>query len=250
MFLATVFARKVATDRPHFQRGRWIFVACATLLIVAECGFTATPTRGATAGDDFSDLSGHATEQPAIARIVAQGIMGPASPGKFDPDGVVTRGEFALSMQRMFALRPPVNPPAYPDVPPGTPTYLAAAAAGAYLGAQIMCGGCVLSNNFFPDQAVSNGDVTITLVNLLVLRKSIALETPDRAASVLTSVPETDDFSPLAKRFFATAITNGFLALRADNTIDLGLEPTRAELAVELDNIQQKFDLPKVNTPP
>jgi hypothetical protein len=249
MFLATVFARKVSADRPHFQRGRWIF-AGATLLIFAECWFAAIPTRGATAGNDFSDLSGHATEQPAIARIVAQGIMGPASPGKFDPDGLVTRGEFALSMQRMFALKLPANPPVYPDVPPGTPTYLAAAVAGPYMGAQILCSGCALSNNFFPDQAVSHGVVTIALVNMLVLEKLIALETPDRAGSVLAPVPETNELSPLAKRFFATAITYGFLALRADNKINLGSELTRAEMAVELDNIQQKFAVPKVNSPP
>lgn len=249
MFLAAIIARKVAADRPHFQRARWIPAASATLLIFAASGLTAIPTRGATVGDDFTDLSGHAAEQPAIARIVAQGIMGPASPGKFDPDGVVTRGEFALAMQRMFALKPPANPPVYPDVPPGTPTYFAAAAAGPYLGAQILCSGCALSNNFFPDQAVSNGVVTIALVNMLVLEKLITLETPDRAASGLASVPETNELSPLAKRFLATAITHGFLTLR-DNKIDLASEPTRAEMAVQLDNIQQKFAVPKVNMPP
>ena len=110
---------------------------------------TAVPARAATAADNFSDLSAHAAEQPAIARIVAQGIMGPASPGKFDPDGVVTRGEFASSVQRMFALKPPVNPPLYSDVPAGTPAYQVAAAAGPYLGAHVLCGGCVLTNDFF-----------------------------------------------------------------------------------------------------
>jgi hypothetical protein len=194
----------------------------------------------------LSDLRAHAAEEPAISRIVAQGIMKPIAPGKFDPDGVVTRDEFAASLQHMFNLPAPARPIRFPDLSPRSPNYAAIQAAAPYMNAQILCPGCLLSRRFLPDEAASRGVSTLAIVRILVAKKKLPLPSPAEADHALANVTDAKGLAPEARPYFATALSSGILTLRPGNKTELGLEHTRAELAAQLDHVQRTLKIAEV----
>jgi hypothetical protein len=59
-------------------------------------------TTGAASGAGFRDVPPHHWAADAIARLSAQGVMPPKSPGAFKPDQTVTRAELAGILVRLI----------------------------------------------------------------------------------------------------------------------------------------------------
>jgi hypothetical protein len=215
--------------------GMALAIGCSPRLAVAA--------PAATAVLNFSDLGSHAADQPAIARIVAQGIMSPVSPGAFEPDAPVSRGDFVVSIQHMLTLKAPAQPPVFGDVPPTNKVHGALAATAPYMNRQLLCVGYVLGTNFQADEPIGRGLVAITLVNALIARKQIELVTVADADKALTNVADANLLSAPARQYLATALTNGIPTLRPGNEIAAGSAMTRDEFAVMLDRVQQNFKI-------
>ncbi len=198
----------------------------------------------------FTDLGSHTAEQPAISRMVEQGIMRGKSAEQFAPDAAMTRGEFVVALQQMFQLQTPSQRVAVSDVPPGNSLDAAVQAAQPFLGRQLLCFGCALGSNFLPNQPMTQAEQTMALTRVLVAQNKLQLLAPTDAASVLAEVKDAGSLSPPAAPYFATAIKGGVLTLQADKTIGLATPQTRVNVATTLDAVQQKFSIPQVRPTP
>jgi len=198
----------------------------------------------------FSDVDNRTTQGAAIESMVAQGIMLGRSPTEFAPNASTTRGEFALAVQHMFNLPTLAQSAAIPDIPLGTQVYSAVQAIAPYYNQQLLCPGCALGQNFMPNQEISRGQRTVALVSILVAQNRLQLLGRADTDSVLANVADASTLSQPARAYFATAIKNGVVELTSGNRIDASLPVTRAELAVLLNSVQQKFSIPRAMTSP
>lgn len=210
-------------------------------LVLVWCS-AQTPTN-------FADLANHTAEQPAIGNLVSQGIMRGVSQTEFNPDVPMTNGDFAVSVQKMFGLAAPAQKINFTDVPSSSPIYSAVEAAAPYLGRQIRCFGCQLGTTFGPNEPASRLLAAVTLTNILVAQKKVELMASDAAETVLAGVPDAADLRGPARAYVATALQQGILSLNSDRSIAALSPMTRANIAVQLDAVQKKFNVPQVRVP-
>jgi len=192
----------------------------------------------------FSDLANHSLEKCAIENMAAQGIMGAASPGKFNPDGIVTRGDFAVFVRRMFILEPPDHTLVFPDVTQKDTFYPAVQAVAPFMNMQLLCPGCALSGVFTPGKPVTRAESTIVLVRILVAQKKVQLLNGGDADGILAGVADVKSMSSPARRYFATAIKSGLVTLGKERIFQPGLQHRRADTALLLDRVQKNFSIP------
>lgn len=214
------------------------------LTLLPACWPVAAQTQA-----NFADLANHTAEQPSIGSLVSQGIMRGVSPTEFNPDANMTNGDFADSVQKMFNLAVPAQKTNFTDVPAGSSIYNAVEAVAPYLGRELICFGCQLGTNFGPNEPASRVVTAVTLVNVLLAQKKVELLTPDAAETALANVSDAAQLRGPARVYVATALQQGVLSLTADHAI-AGLSPvTRANIAVQLDSVQKKFNVPLVRVP-
>ena len=196
---------------------------------------------------EISDLAGHRAEATAIRNMVAQGIMLTGEQGRFRPDTPTTRAELAASVQRLFDLKPPAQVKDFPDVPPGSPLYMAVQSVGPYLGRQILCFGCALISNFLPDEPASQLETAVLLTNVLRAENKVQLLTEAQAEAVLADVTDAKTLRGAPLRVYAaTAIQAEIIKPPPANPFVLASFPSRAQTAVVLDNVQKTFKMPMV----
>lgn len=193
-----------------------------------------------------TDLPQQAGTRLAITRMLAQGIIRPQAAGRFAPARTISLGDYLVSMQHMFNLPPPARPANFTDVPPSSPYFAAVQAVSPYLQRQALCFGCALSSNLYPNQPVSRAQTTVTLVSVLAAQGKLTLVDDQRAAQILANVRDAGRLSPLARRHFATAISSNIMSLSRARTLAMAEPYTRADLAVMLDSVQTRFQVPQV----
>jgi hypothetical protein len=201
---------------------------------------TALPSQNAV----FSDLGNHGVEAPAISNMVAQGIMKPVSVGIFNPDGVVTRGDFATMVQSLYKLGKPSETVSFSDIKSTDPLFSAIQAMAPFMNRQVMCKGCALTTNFSPNAALSREEASIILVRIMGAKNQLQPMTSQELSSFLQSTPDAKNWKPAAAPYFALAIKSGVMPLLGDNTFQPALKLTRADTAVLLDNINRQYIVP------
>lgn len=218
-----------------------LILAAVAALQTLSLAQTSTHTLPVT----FTDLPAAGGDRVAITSMVGQGIMRPVTPTRFDPDGLITREDFAVALTKMFRLSPPEKPIKFPDVPVDSAPFVEAAAP--YMNRQILCFGCALGRNFLPAESVSDAETTISLTSVLVDEKKIELVSRDKAIEQMARVEGGGDLPPAAKLYFATAIRSGIVS--GETSIQLKRKMTRADVAVQLYNVQQRFKFPQLQGP-
>jgi hypothetical protein len=153
------------------------------------------------------------------------------------------RGDFAVLMQRRFALPQPAKPVEFFDVRSTDPIFSAIESVAIYIDPLVLCPGCVLSRNFSPDQPITRGIATISLVRMLAARGQLQILSASESDAVLSNSADAKRLQPLARRYFATAIARRILVLRPDNRIDIAAPNTRSEITEVLDRVQTQFKL-------
>lgn len=222
----------IHTRRLH--AGRSTLCALTLLLSCAWAETQAVSAKGAPA-----------REQPAIARMVKQGIMRGVTPARFDPAGPNARGDFAVSVQKLFDLPAPAHPVDYLDVSPDSPFHAAVQAVSPYLGRQMRCFGCQLTTSLGPNEPVSRLEAVITLTNILVAQNKVALVDAQAAEPLLRQVRGADDSRGPLRLYVATAIQSHILLPTAANSLAPDRPFTRADLAALLDRVQRNFHVPQ-----
>lgn len=158
----------------------------------------------------------------------------------------VTLAGFAATMQQRFNLPQPATPIHFADLAPGDPGYAAAQAIAPYLHRQILCEGCVLSANFFPNQALPRAGSAVFFVSYLMAQGKIQLLSAADANAVLANVGDANAFSPLARRYLATAIKNGILPLHEGNALHGTTPLSPAEMTGGMQAMQNQFHVTTV----
>jgi len=195
----------------------------------------------------FTDLPGAGEDRVAITSMVEQGIIRPVSPTRFDPDGFITREDFAVALTKMFGLSPLEKRISFPDVPTNSAVYPFVEAAAPYMNRQILCFGCALGRNFLPAESVSDAELTISLTSVLLAKKKVEFVSGDTAIEQMAEVVGGNDLPPAAKLYFAIAIRNGIVS--GEKPIQLKRKATRADVAVQLYSVQKKFEFPQLRGP-
>jgi hypothetical protein len=171
-------------------------------------------------------------------------MMQGVSATQFAPGMANTRGDFAVSVKRMFNLPQPAQSFEFPDVPGNSPIHAAVRAMAPFTGGNILCFGCALGKNFLPTHPVSRAEATVTLVRILIGEKKLGLVDSTEADSLLAGVSDAQILPPPARVYFATAIKAGVIQVLPGNRIGPAVPLTRADVAVLLDDVQRKFEIP------
>jgi hypothetical protein len=211
------------------------------LLLAAALFVSAT---FAQQGPELTDVSAGSFEAKAIKNLVAQGIMPPVAPGKFDPTATTKRGDFAAALQRLFNLPAPPRPMKFSDVQQGDVAYTAIEAVAPYMDKQVPCPGCDIGAKFSPDAHVSRAESAITLVRILVAQNKLQLVSDAESDKVLSTVSDSQDVPKRTRPYIATAIKAGILECCGGNTMEAAQLLTRHAAAETLDRVQRSFDIP------
>jgi hypothetical protein len=210
----------------------------------------AAPWQTPVLSQPYSDVASHTEAGPAINSMLAQGIMRGVSPTQFAPEASLTHGDFVIAIRNMFNLPRTDQAIGFLDVDASSPVYAALQGVEPYLGGQILCPGCALGKNFMPGQPISSAEVTFTVTRVLAAQNRLQLVSPAEVDSVLSEVPDASQLPRPSRVYFATAIRTGILPVGPGNRIEPASKVTRADAAVLLDRVQQKFDIPRVQSLP
>lgn len=159
----------------------------------------------------------------------------------------LTRREFAVLVQQAFPLPPPSQPINFPDVPRSDPAYQAIQTVASFMNSQVLCPGCLLNPNFFPDQPVTRAISIITLLRILQASHRLKLLSASDSEDVLSIVPDASELTVASHPLFATAIRFGILTLNSENKIHGSDGHTKTEMVSLLDKMRRQFNLANTN---
>lgn len=155
----------------------------------------------------------------------------------------LTRREFAVLVKQAFPLRLPAQSMNFPDVSPHDPDYQAIQTVAPFMNSQVLCPGCQLNLNFFPDQPVTRAISTITLVRIVLANGRMQLLGNSESEDVLAQVKDAGDLPMASRPLFATAIRFGILTLTSENTIRGSDGHPKTEMIFLLDKMRRQFNL-------
>lgn len=182
-----------------------------------------TPVPVSAPDKTFSDLSGNPA-RTAVEALAARGIINGKPDGGFDPDGCMTRAEFAAIVVRALGLEP--RPSAvFPDV---TPSDWYAGYAGAASAYGIVTGS--ESGAFLPEHTITRQEAAVMAARAA---KLCGLETALSASETRDTLAQFSDYiqsAGWAREALAVCCRQGIL-----DQSDLNIRPldpvTRAEVA-------------------
>lgn len=192
---------------------------------------------------NMTDLAGFTAEQPAIQRMLAQGIMTPTSAGHFTPTGTVTRAEFAEMLQHMFGLKAATNN-AFSDVPASDQRIGAIAAAAPFMNRQIFCFGCQLTQKFLPDKVISRAEAAVYVVRVLGSEGKVQQVPAADLPTIAGRAADAVTWGPLLTPLLAVALQSHLLDVESDNTLQPAKPLQRVHAAVLFDTAQLLGDIP------
>lgn len=237
-------------NRAHFRQSvAAVLVAGAILSIALNQPASAqvttpSPNREPIAASvRLDDLPGDSAERQAIERMVSQGVMHPISPSRFQPEAKNSLGDFIVSVQRMFTLKPATQRPFFSDIGPDSPIFTAVQAVAPYLGRQILCPGCALGSKLLPRRAATRAQAAVILTKVLMAESRLQLLGSGETDAVLARTTDAGKIPLSARPYIATAIRVDLIAPHRDGTISPGSALTRADTAVLLENVQRHFRL-------
>lgn len=160
----------------------------------------------------------------------------------------LTRGQFAVLLQKQYHLPPPATPLTLPDVNANRPDYAAIQASWTLMNTQMLCPTCQLRPQFYPDDAIYREGSSLAIVQVLLASGKIPLLGGRQSDAVLARVPDASKLSAMARPYIATAINAGILPLSGGNTIQPARLQTQQDVLAIFEIIQRKFDFPPART--
>lgn len=218
---------------------RWWRQNLVMVYVLFGAAVSFSPDSARSQNLTFSDLGGRESEAAAIEEIATKGIITPQSPGKFNPGGVFTRGDFAVAAQKLFSLPMPTKEIYFADVPKGSAHYEAIQAAAPFMDRRPICPGCLMSSNFAPNAPLSHAHAAISLARMEVANNRVALVEPADVGSALEGVPDVARLSPRARQLIATAIKSGAITPSSGHAFEPAASYDRGDIALVLFNTEK-----------
>lgn len=191
-----------------------------------------------TPAGGFKDLGGYSWAAPAIGTLAKQGVVKGTRSGAFDPQGSVTRAQFAALMQRVFKLGAPAKPVTFTDVPRSFWGYAAVEAASPYFDYfQVPGGGYA----FHPNTPFDRLDVATVIVRLLAASGKLSVLGTSEAQAVLSKLTDASSIAPSLRGYVATAIKAGIMSGFPDGSFQPQRLLNRAQVAVVMLRLENQF---------
>lgn len=213
-------------------------------LVAGLLGAAVTPTISTV---KLNDLPAVAAQQAAIKRIVAQGIIEPATATTFNPNGTVTRGDFAVMLQRLFALQAPAHVAAFTDINIRDPRWGSIQAVAIYMNPQVFCFGCALQSTFSPNAPISRGQATVYILRVLAAQGKVSALSPSAIDSTIASTAGAKTWDPRLAPLYALGVKEQIAPLYGSAGLAPNTAVTRVHAAVLLDNTQRLKAIPLRN---
>lgn len=153
------------------------------------------------------------------------------------------RGDFAVLLQRRFALPPPKQPVVFFDIKPTDSIYNAVEAAAPFMNPLVLCPGCSLSRDFNPDQPITRAISTIAIVRILAARGKLQFLGAAESDKILAKSPDAKQIPSAARPYFATAIARGIISFGPEDRIELATPNKRIEIDELVERLQREFKL-------
>jgi len=180
--------------------------------------------------DDFAPSEGWGTRK--VERLASCGIIGGRGDGIYDPDGTITRSEFATLVTKMLKYDETTPGFSFDDV--AEDAWYAPYVNTAYTFG-IMSGRT--KNTFDPEGAITQEEILIVLSKIL---ESYEIERGDEEGNYGYNL-KTENASSWAKDYIETAITNGALRGIPLSNVNMSKAATRLETANMLYEIQEEL---------
>lgn len=210
---------------------RIISILLTAVLVFTMFSITASATPKEKNDIEFSDLDKNHWAYESALYMVKAGIMERDPKNKFNPGGVVTRGEFAVLIVKTLDL-PLINPEkgTFQDIPRGSKYYKYVETAKYYLTGYRTSQG----DYFRPDESSVREDIAVSLV------RALNFQPINNYSAILAGYQDVEKISPNLRSFVASVVDNKIMVGTGtgDNKMfNPQMVLTRAEAAKLLYNI-------------
>jgi hypothetical protein len=106
---------------------------------------------------------------------------------------------------------------------------------------QVLCPICYLNPNFGPDEPISQAQVAVALVRVLLATNHVQLLGLDEADAVLDRFPDAGSLPATARLLVATAVNSGLIPLFHPNRLEPLATYSRIEGAVVLEVAKVRY---------
>lgn len=178
----------------------------------------------------FGDLAGCRWAAPAIDQLAAQEVIQGVAPNVFNPNGLVTRAQFATLVQRVFALTPPAQPVGFSDVQVGDWRYDPVQAVTPYIPP-------VTGGRFAPDEPIDRETVASVLAAILGAKGELTLPDANSADMMLTAFYDAASITPARRPAVAAIVDVRIMSGFDDGTFRPRGLLTRAQVAIVLQRV-------------
>lgn len=196
-----------------------------------------TPEKAPETVKTFADIAGHWAKAD-IELIAAKGIVSGKAANLFDPNGKVTRAEFAAIVAKALNLAPQAAKASFNDVQ-AADWY--AGAVGAAVEAGIIKG--YADGSFKPNAHVTRQEVAAMVVQAMKAAKVDIAITEAEINQYLTQFKDGDKISAWAKAVVAVAAKNNIIKGNAKGEFAPANNSTRAEAVVMIKQLLTRAKL-------
>jgi hypothetical protein len=215
----TVQASPTASPTPSISPEVSVATPTPTLTPTPVPTQTVVPAPPPRAAIAFPDVPNTYWAYPFIAALSARGIIGGFPDGSFKPNEPVTRGQFAIQLQKAFTKPDQFPPKQFPDVPSNYAT-----AVDKAVKSNFMTG--YPDGTFRPGQQVSRVEAISSMV------KGLGTQIPANPEAVLQSYQDNAEVPAWARGSMAAAIQGGLLPGEPNSQLLKPNQPaTRADVA-------------------
>ncbi|MCK8487029.1 S-layer homology domain-containing protein [Paenibacillus sp. MBLB2552] len=172
----------------------------------------------------FSDVQGH-WAKPDIERLASKLIVDGKSDKTFDPEGLVTRAEFAALLTRSLGIADTSGGAGFADV---TPDVWYAGAAGAALDAGLVTG--YEDGTFRPNEAITREQMAVMIDRAI----AFAGESPTEAAAFAAAFEDAEAISGWARPAVGRLLELHVILGVSENSFAPEAAATRAQCVVML----------------
>lgn len=195
----------------------------------------------------FDDIDGDFSwAKDAIQQLAKEGIVHGVDAKHFQPNGQLTRAQFAALVSNYFSLQPAnSNQEDFQDVHVGDWYFKAVEASKDYMTMFTNVSG---GYDFKPNLPINRAEAAVTLVQVLLKQNAIQLVSADQANQILSGYTDANLIPQQLRIHVATAIQAGLMKGIGANRFDPLTTLNRAQAAALLYRLQNQLQIPPIDS--
>ncbi|TDA68935.1 MAG: DUF11 domain-containing protein [Clostridia bacterium] len=185
----------------------------------------------------FADIASH-WAKPEIELMASRWVVKGVDEERFNPEGNVTRAEFAAMLVRAMGIAAPANATAvFSDAQPGQ--WFFAEVMAAYNAGLVQGYG---EGRFGPNDRITREQVVTMVVRAMAREGKAPKLTSQQVQATLSGFADLDELSAWAWEASAVGVETGLVKGRTSTTLNPRASSTRAEAAVLMKRLLEKLE--------